>query len=120
MMINSIKMQFTELLGKKTVIITYCILMGFMIVNFINNTDEAVLTLDETDCQELAYVYLNWKNDGKGYTRCQKCNKLIKQSKTRPRKYCEECAIITEKEHSKERVRRYREKCNENLTQQND
>ena len=91
-----------------------------LIVNFINNTDEAVLILDETDCQELAYVYLNWKNDGKGYTRCQKCNKLIKQSKTRPRKYCEECAIITEKEHSKERVRRYREKCNENLTQQND
>ena len=36
-MINSIKMQFTELLGKKTVIITYCILMGFMIVNFIDN-----------------------------------------------------------------------------------
>lgn len=37
MMINSIKMQFMELLGKKTVIITYLILMGFMIVNFIGN-----------------------------------------------------------------------------------
>lgn len=91
-----------------------------LIVNFINNEDDVVLTLDETDCQELAYVYLNWKNDGKGYTRCQRCNRLIKQSKTKPRKYCEECAKEVEKENSKERVRRFREKCNENLTQQND
>jgi hypothetical protein len=91
-----------------------------LIVNCINDDDEVVLELDEVDCQELAYVYLNWKNDGKGYTRCQRCNILIKQSKTRPRKYCEECAEEVEKEHSRERVRRYREKCNENLTQQND
>ena len=63
-----------------------------LIVNFINDEDEVVLNLDEVDCQELAYVYLNWKNKGKGYTRCQKCNRLIKQSKTKPRKYCEECA----------------------------
>ena len=62
-----------------------------LIVNFIND-DEVVLSLDEADCQELAYVYLNWKNNGKGYTRCQKCNRWIKQSKTKPRKYCEECA----------------------------
>lgn len=91
-----------------------------LIVNFVNNSDEAVLELDEVDCQELAYAYLNWKNHGKGYTRCQKCNRLIKQSKTKPRKYCEKCAKEVEKENSKERVRRYREKCNENLTLQND
>lgn len=90
-----------------------------LIVNFIND-DEVALQLDEVDCQELAYVYLNWKNDGKGYTRCQRCSRLIKQSKTKPRKYCEECAQEVERENSKERVRRYREKCNENLTQQND
>ena len=63
-----------------------------LFVNFIDNEGAVVLNLDEVDCQELAYVYLSWKNDGKGYTRCQKCNKLIKQSKTKPRKYCEECA----------------------------
>ena len=91
-----------------------------LIINCINDDSDVVLTLDEIDCQELAYVYLNWKNNGKGYTRCQRCDRLIKQSKTRPRKYCEDCAEITEKENSKERVRRYREKCNENLTQQND
>lgn len=91
-----------------------------LIVNFIDDVGDAVLKIDEVDCQELAYVYLNWKNQGKGYTRCQRCRKLIKQSKTRPRKYCEECAELVEKEHSKERVRRYRERCNENLTQQND
>ena len=91
-----------------------------LIVNFINDVGEPVLTLDETDCQELAYIYLNWKNNGKGYTRCQRCHRMIKQSKTRPRKYCEECAKAAEKEHVRERVRRYREKCNENLTLQND
>ena len=91
-----------------------------LIVNFINETEEAVLSLDETDCQELAYIYLNWKNNGKGYTRCQRCNRLIKQSKTKPKKYCEECAKEVKRDNTRERVRRYREKCNENLTQQND
>lgn len=91
-----------------------------LIVNFIDASDEVVLELDEIDCQELAYVYLNWKNNGKGYTRCQRCHRLIKQSKTKPRKYCEKCAKEVEKENSKERVRRFREKCNENPTHQND
>ena len=91
-----------------------------LIVNFINDSDKPILTLNELDCQELAYIYLNWKNNGKGYTRCQKCNRMIKQSKTKPRKYCEECAKEVEKEHIRDRVRRYRERCNENLTPQND
>ena len=87
-----------------------------LIVNCVNDDDDVVLTLDEIDCQELAYVYLNWKNNGKGYTRCQRCNRLIKQSKTRPRKYCEECAdkVITEQK------RLWAEKSRKNLTQQND
>jgi hypothetical protein len=91
-----------------------------LIVNFINEDDEVILNLDESDCYELAYLYLSWKNNGKGYTKCQRCNKMIKQSKTKPRKYCEECAKEVEREKTKERVRRYREKCNENLTHQND
>lgn len=86
-----------------------------LIVNFIND-DELAFELDETDCQELAYVYLNWKNNGKGYTRCQKCNRIIKQSKTKPKKYCEECAckVLTEQK------RLWAEKSRKNLTQQND
>lgn len=80
-----------------------------LIINFINDEDEVVLTLDETDCQELAYVYLSWKNNGKGYTRCQRCNKLIKQSKTKPRKYCEECGKESTKESWKEASQRYRD-----------
>ena len=87
-----------------------------LIVNFIDNSDEVVLELDEVDCQELAYVYLNWKNNGKGYTRCQKCNRLIKQSKTKPRKYCEKCA----KDVQNEQKRLWAEKNRKNLTQQND
>lgn len=92
------------------------------VVNFVSHTseDEVVFELKEIDYLELAYVYLNWKNNGKGYTRCQKCDRIMKQSKTRPRKYCEECAKAVEKENTRERVRRYREKCNENLTPQND
>lgn len=80
-----------------------------LIVNFINENDESVLELNEVDCQELAYVYLSWKNDGKGYTRCQECNRLIKQSKTRPRKYCEECAKDSTKESWREASQRYRD-----------
>lgn len=81
--------------------------------------DEVVMELKEIDYKELAYVYMSWKNNGDGFTKCQRCGKTIKQSKTRPRKYCEECAIIVEKENSKERVKRFRERCNENLTAQN-
>ena len=63
-----------------------------MIVNFIND-DEVALELDEIDCQELAYLYLNWKNGGKGYGRCEYCGRLIKQSKTNPNRFCEACAV---------------------------
>lgn len=86
-----------------------------LIVNFIN-TDEVVFELDEIDCQELAYVYLSWKNNGDGYTKCQRCHRLMKQSKTKPKKYCEECA----KEVQKEQKRLWAEKSRKNLTQQND
>ena len=93
---------------------TQCLIVNFM------NTDEVVLELDETDCQELAYIYLSWKNDGKGYAKCQRCHRLMKQGKTKPKKYCETCAKEAERENTRERVRRYREKCNGNPTQQND
>jgi hypothetical protein len=86
-----------------------------LIVNFIN-TDEVALELDEDDCRELAYVYLNWKNDGKGYTKCQRCGRWMKQSKTKPKKYCEECAKAVQTEQK----RLWAEKSRKNLTQQND
>ena len=87
-----------------------------LIVNFIDNEGEAVLKLDEIDCQELAYVYLKWKNKGKGYTKCERCGIMIKQSKTRPRKYCEKCA----KEVLTEQKREWAEKNRKNLTHQSD
>lgn len=65
-----------------------------LIVNFINDEDDIVLTLDETDCQELAYVYLNWKNGGKGYCKCEHCHRIMKQSKNNPRRFCESCSKI--------------------------
>ena len=80
-------------------------------VNFMSDgvNDEVVLTVNEQDFEELAYVYENWKNDGFGFTRCQRCNKLIRQSKTKPKKYCKECADISIKESWKEASKKYRE-----------
>lgn len=73
-------------------------------VNCICEEGEPVLAVFEQDFEELAYVYLNWKNNG-GYTRCKQCGKLIKQKKTREQsgksmkrekveiiQYCEDCA----------------------------
>ena len=77
--------------------------------------DTEVLRVSESDFDELAYEYESWRNNGIGFTRCQRCNRLMRQSKTKPRKYCKECAIIIEKNNSKKRVKRFREKCNENL-----
>jgi protein-arginine kinase activator protein McsA len=87
------------------------------IVNFVshNTDDEVAFELKEVDYLELAYIYLSWKNNGKGYTRCTKCNRLMRQSKTKPRKYCEECSKLVEREQTRDRVRRFREKCNGNL-----
>jgi hypothetical protein len=84
------------------------------IVDFVssNSEDEIAFELSEVDYLELAYYYLSWKNNGQGYARCQKCNRLMRQGKTKPRKYCEECAKIAERENTRERVRRFREKCN--------
>ena len=82
------------------------------IVDFVSHNPDDIVAfeLKEIDYLELAYVYLSWKNDGKGYARCQKCNRLMRQGKTKPRKYCEECAKVVERENSKERVKRFREK----------
>ena len=46
-------------------------------VNFIDKDGEEVLRLNEIDCQELAYVYLNWKGKEK-FKRCTRCGRLMK------------------------------------------
>ena len=93
------------------------------IVNFIshNPDDEVVFELKEVDYLELAYVYLSWKNNGKGYTRCTKCDRLMRQSKTKPRKYCEECAKDAHLESKRLSEQRRRDRIRgQNLTPQND
>ena len=65
-----------------------------LIVNFVADDEEAVLALNELDCQELAYVYLNWKSDGKGYGRCECCKKLMKKTKKNPKRFCEQCSQL--------------------------
>lgn len=65
-----------------------------LFVTFIDDIGEPVLSLEEIDCKELAYVYLNWKNNGKGYGRCEYCNRLMKKSKKKPNRFCESCSRI--------------------------
>ena len=74
--------------------------------------DEVVLELSENDYKELAYTYLYYKNGFSGYIHCEKCGRLVKQKSNR-QKFCDECAAINEQENIKNRVRRYRRKCND-------
>lgn len=60
-----------------------------LFVNFIDDDADVILNINEIDFQELAYVYLQWKNGG-GYDRCEKCGRLFRKNKNR--KYCYECA----------------------------
>lgn len=83
-----------------------------------NEDDKTVFELKEIDYLELAYVYLSWKSDGKGYDRCQKCHRLMRQSRTKPRKYCEECAKEAHLESKRISEQKRRDKNRgQNLTQ---
>ena len=48
-------------------------------IDYISNNDEdpVVIELDESNYYELAYTYLNWKNNG-GYKKCRKCGRLFR------------------------------------------
>lgn len=60
------------------------------IVSFIDDGSEPVITLNEDDYKELAYVYLNYKSGG--YKYCKNCGKLFKMHKNAPgRLYCKDC-----------------------------
>lgn len=113
-----------------------------LFVNFVEDSDDAVLELSEQDCRELAYFYLNFTKQAK-ISKCLKCGKLIKQSKkfgdlckgcqeasadmkirwcidcgnefivgnmnTKTCR-CSECQRIVDKENTRIRVQKYREK----------
>lgn len=65
-----------------------------LMINFIDENDEPVIVIDEIDCQELAYVYLNWKNSGNGYARCEFCGRIMKQGKKTKHRFCKHCTEI--------------------------
>ena len=65
-----------------------------LIVNFIDESSDVVLELNEVHCKELAYEYLKWKNGNKGYDRCEFCGRVIKQYKSHPRRFCKECTEV--------------------------
>lgn len=76
-----------------------------------NFDDEVVLSLREVDFLELAYIYMDYISDHAGYSYCEKCRRMIKNSKTKPKKYCESCA----KEVLTEQKRLWAEKNRKNL-----
>lgn len=59
-------------------------------VNFIEKDGEEALRLNEVDCQELAYVYLNWKGKEK-FKRCTRCGKLMKSKASDD--ICTDCSL---------------------------
>lgn len=65
-----------------------------LFVNFIDNDGDVALNLTESNCNELAYEYLNWKNGGVGYDRCELCGNVLKQSKSNPKRFCRECMSV--------------------------
>ncbi len=65
-----------------------------LFVTFIDDIGEPILNLDEVDCKELAYVYLSWKNNEKGYGRCECCGRLMRQSKKNHKRFCEQCTKV--------------------------
>ena len=71
---------------------TQCLIIKDLIDDSENKN--VVLELNETHCTELAYEYLMWKNGGQGYARCECCEKVIKQYKSHPRRFCRECTEI--------------------------
>lgn len=59
-------------------------------VNFIEEDGKIELVLNEADCQELAYVYLKWKN-GSSFKRCRRCGRLMNsRNKKDLCQYCEQ------------------------------
>lgn len=57
-----------------------------MFVTFIDSDADVAFEINETDCQELAYLYLKQTGQGK-IIRCGKCGKLIKATSN----YCNDC-----------------------------
>lgn len=45
-----------------------------------DSNDPVVIELDESNYYELAFTYLNWKNNG-GYKKCRKCGRLFRVGK---------------------------------------
>lgn len=61
-------------------------------VNFIDKDGEEALRLNEVDCQELAYVYLNWKGKEE-FKRCTRCGKLMKRKASD--NICTDCSLVS-------------------------
>lgn len=62
-----------------------------------DENDPVVLELDETNYYELAFTYLNWKNNG-GYKKCKCCGRLFRVT-GRNSQYCKDCSPSYQKKY---------------------
>lgn len=62
-----------------------------------DENDPVVLELDETNYYELAFTYLNWRNNG-GYKKCKTCGRLFRASGNNSQ-YCKDCSPRYQKKY---------------------
>lgn len=62
-----------------------------------DENDPVILELDESNYYELAFTYLNWKNNG-GYKKCKTCGKLFRLTGNNSQ-YCKDCAPKYQKKY---------------------
>ena len=75
-------------------------------VNYAYEDSEEEIVI--TDFDECIHYWLQYK--GEKWKRCVECGKWIKQSKTKPSKYCKECRRITDNEISSKSYYKNKEK----------
>ena len=59
-----------------------------------DENDPVVLELDESNFHELAFTYLNWKNDG-GYKKCKNCGNLFRVKKSAGKSIGDDCGMAS-------------------------
>lgn len=101
---------FHSLYQNKLVTPMYNGLIKFDFMEELNKVEKKEELIEVKQFDEIGWFY-DYLMDDKKIKLCESCNKLIKvKSKTKPEKYCEECATNIDREKAKERMKTIRSK----------
>ena len=101
---------FHSLYQNKLVTPMYNGLIKFDFMEELNKVEKKEELIEVKQFDEIGWFYDYLMGDKK-IKLCESCNKLIKvKSKTKPEKYCEECATNIDREKAKERMKTIRSK----------